>query len=384
MPSISERDLAWAWWTCIQEPEDAHAHALRLHLGLIESIEWVCADSPGPLPPPLSQQRKTFEDAWKRFKPRALRNDVNQELAAIHALGGRFISQEDPSFPKELNILQESTPLGLWVVGTLPHTRSVTIVGARATTNLGIRNAFDIASDLADRGDTILSGGAFGIDIAAHRGTLAANGQTIAILAGGVANPYPISHTRDFETIVESSGAIVSEVPPSFRPAKWRFLGRNRMLAAWGDATIVIEASSRSGALATARRAMTLGKPVGAVPGPITSQSSMGCHELIRNGATLIRNASDIHEMIDPLHTQLQGTLFGEPVCPDQGVNALSPHARRAWEALPIRNLSTLSNIAANAGMSEQETLRALAELELEGYVRSHSRGWARKGGARC
>ena len=110
----------------------------------------------------------------------------------------------------------------------------------------------------------------------------------------------------------------------------------------------------------------------------------MGCHELIRNGATLIRNASDIHEMIDPLHTQLQGTLFGEPVCPDQGVNALSAHARRAWEALPIRNLSTLSNIAANAGMSEQETLRALAELELDGYVRSNSRGWARKGGARC
>ena len=234
MPSINERDLAWAWWTCIQEPEDAHAHALRLHLGLIESVEWVRADSPGPLPPPLSQHRKTLEDAWNRFKPRALRNNVNQELAAIHALGGRFISQEDPSFPKELNILQESTPLGLWVRGTLPHTRSVTIVGARATTNLGTRNAFDIASDLADRGDTILSGGAFGIDIAAHRGTLAANGQTIAILAGGVANPYPVSHTRDFETIVESSGAIISEVPPSFRPAKWRFLGRNRMLAAWG------------------------------------------------------------------------------------------------------------------------------------------------------
>lgn len=124
MPSISERDLAWAWWTCIQEPEDAHAHALRLHLGLIESVEWVRADSPGPLPPPLSQHRKTLEDAWKRFKPRALRNNVNQELAAIHALGGRFISQEDPSFPKELNILQESTPLGLWVRGTLPHTLS--------------------------------------------------------------------------------------------------------------------------------------------------------------------------------------------------------------------------------------------------------------------
>ncbi len=189
MPSINERDLAWAWWTCIQEPEDAHAHALRLHLGLIESVEWVCADSPGPLPPPLSQHRKTLEDAWKRFKPRALRNNLNQELEVIHALGGRFISQEDPSFPKELTILQESTPLGLWVVGTLPHTRSVTIVGARATTNLGTRNAFDIASDLADRGDTILSGGAFGIDIAAHRGTLAANGQTIAILAGGSSKP---------------------------------------------------------------------------------------------------------------------------------------------------------------------------------------------------
>ena len=149
-------------------------------------------------------------------------------------------------------------------------------------------------------------------------------------MAGGLSKPYPLAHEEDFARIIAEGGALISECPSSWRPAKWRFLSRNRIIAALSPVTVVVEASIRSGALATARRAMELGREVGAMPGPLSSSSSEGCHELIRNSATLIRDAQDVLELLEPFTLGGQGTLFGAPVMRDRGVDALNPIPRRS------------------------------------------------------
>ena len=163
--------------------------------------------------------------------------------------------------------------MGLWYLGSLPAAPRMgdylSIVGARASTGAGNRCARNMAAYVASAGVTVVSGGAIGIDIEAHRGALSARGGTICVLAGGVSNPYPAAHGSDFRAVIEGGGALISEVPPTARPAKWRFLTRNRLIAAWSAATIVVEAGARSGALATARRTMEYGRELGAVPGAV-------------------------------------------------------------------------------------------------------------------
>jgi DNA processing protein len=164
----------------------------------------------------------------------------------------------------------------------------------------------EAASGLVDRGFAVVSGAAYGIDGMAHRAALASHGQTIAFLAGGVDRFYPSGHDALLSKIVES-GAVVSELPMGAAPTKWRrFLMRNRLVAAVSQATVVIEAGWRSGSLNTAGQARELGRPVGAVPGPVSSAASAGCHRLIRDyGATLVTCAE---EMAD-LHPEQQREL---------------------------------------------------------------------------
>jgi DNA processing protein len=211
----------------------------------------------------------------------------------------------------------------------------------------------------------IVSGAAYGIDGMAHRGALAAGGVTTAWLAGGVERAYPAGHRDLLERIVAAGGAVVSEVPCGSAPTKWRFLSRNRLIAAAADATVVVEAGWRSGSLNTASHAATLGRPLGAVPGPVTSAASAGCHRLLREfDGVCVTGSDDIREL---LGMDRPGVLFDEGRTDDH---------TRVCDALSTRVDRSAADIARRAGMATDEATAVLGLLELEGRVTRGARGW--------
>lgn len=230
---------------------------------------------------------------------RAKSADASGILGEITTCGGQFITPEHERWPIKLNDLP-SAPIGLVVKGSVDTLLlpSLAIVGTRNPTNYGVRVAGDFAAGFADREWAIVSGGAYGIDAAAHRGALIAEGVTIAVLAAGVDVNYPGGHARLFAEIAET-GALVSEVMPGVRAIPARFLTRNRLIAALSCATLVVEAAFRSGSLRTARDAAELMRPVMAIPGPITSPTSEGCHRLIgERAAEVVTSVADAVEFV--------------------------------------------------------------------------------------
>ena len=228
--------------------------------------------------------------------------NADESLAAIAQSGGVFISPEDLGWPMRVNQLT-IPPLGLIVKGDISilNNPSLAIVGTRNPTPYGVRLAGDFASGFVDRQWDIISGGAYGIDTAAHRGALVAEGRTIAVIASGIDVQYPAGNARLFDEICES-GAIVSEVMPGVTAMPHRFLIRNRLIAALSLSTLVVEAAFRSGSLRTARDAAELLRPVMAIPGPISSPSSEGCHRLIgERAAELVTSVADAMELISAL-----------------------------------------------------------------------------------
>ncbi|MFB9686124.1 DNA-processing protein DprA [Amycolatopsis plumensis] len=239
--------------------------------------------------------------------------DTNLQTAA--SLGGRFVIPEDDEWPAVafagLSTLAPNgdtyvgPPVGLWVQGEprldeLAAAPSIAIVGSRAATEYGEHHAAEFANGLAARGVPVFSGAAYGIDGAAHRGALAADGVTVAVLGCAVDVGYPAGHVGLLDRIVRSGGAVVSEYPPGTPPARHRFLDRNRLVAALTTATLVVEAGRRSGARHTARLAYTLSRPVLAVPGPVSSATSAGCHQLIQDGtARLVTSVDDVIGVIE-------------------------------------------------------------------------------------
>lgn len=217
-------------------------------------------------------------------------------LEQMKRLGINFITPEMYAWGSRFNDLMVD-PIGLYVRGdwALLSEAAVAFVGARASTPYGELIARDLVADVSAEGYVIASGGAYGIDGAAHRAALASGGKTVAFLAGGVDRPYPAGHASLLQQIVDAGGALVSEIPPGGTPTKWRFLQRNRLIAAHGLMTVVVEAGMRSGSLNTAAHAERLHRFVGAVPGPLTSAASAGCHRLIKeNRALLIEGSADI------------------------------------------------------------------------------------------
>ena len=210
-----------------------------------------------------------------------------------------FIFPKHNYWPAQLNDLGTRTPLGLWYIGDIQRLNpiAISVVGARTATNYGETIAANIAMKLALLNIDVVSGGAFGIDAAAHRGAMAGGGITIAVMAGGVDNHYPKSNSKMFESILET-GVIISEVPPGSVPLRHRFLIRNRLIAALSQATLVVEARTKSGAMSTAGEAASIGRDVMAIPGSIHSASSAGCHQLIRDGAILVSDVDEICELL--------------------------------------------------------------------------------------
>jgi DNA processing protein len=228
----------------------------------------------------------------------------------------------------------------------------------------------EASAGLVDRGYAIVSGAAYGIDSMAHRAALASHGQTIAFLAGGVDRFYPSGHDALLTRIV-AEGAVISELPCGQAPTKWRFLLRNRLIAAASRATVVLEAGWRSGSLNTAAHASTLGRPLGAVPGPVTSAASAGCHRLIRDfTAVLVTNPDEMAELapLDP-----SPALF-----PSTDLDERSSDRTRLFDAISVRSPRHVADIAARAGLSLDAVRALLGALELEGEVAERERGWVR------
>jgi DNA processing protein len=269
-------------------------------------------------------------------------------------------------------------PVGLWVRGPARLDevvdRSVAIVGSRASTAYGEHVAGEVAAGLGERGWTVVSGGAYGIDAAAHRGALAVEGTTVAVLACGVDRAYPAAHGPLFTRIADA-GLVLSEWPPGCAPLRHRFLVRNRLIAGLTRGTVVVEAAARSGAQATAKRARRLGKEVMVVPGPVTSAMSVGCHELLREpegGARLVASAAHVLEAVGGF-----GADLADPAQRASSVrDGLSDVALRVLDACPVRIGVAPERLASIAGCDVLDVLRVLPALELADLVQWTGTGW--------
>jgi DNA processing protein len=235
--------------------------------------------------------------------------------------------------------------------------------------------AADIADGLAARGFTVVSGAAYGIDGAAHRAALAARGPTVAVLACGADRAYPAAH-RHLIDQVAGGGAVVSEVPIGCAPYRSRFLARNRLIATLARATVVVEANLRSGSLTTARAALDHHLPVGAVPGPVTSTTSAGCHALLREtDAVLVTDAAEVAEL---------AARIGDDLLPDprSGASAGAPgddldeESYGVWSAVPVSGGASTERLASASGVEPRRLLGVLAGLEAEGLVRREAGLW--------
>jgi len=297
---------------------------------------------------------------------------------ALHALTVATAEQPDDRQRQAPRTTAPVPPLGLWALGPARLDelvdRSVALVGSRASTAYGEHVAGEIAFQLAERGWTVVSGGAYGIDAAAHRGALAAGGPTAAVLACGVDRPYPAGNGALLHRVAEA-GLVVSEWPPGAAPHQHRFLVRNRLIAALTRGTVVVEAAARSGAVSTANRARDLGRPVMAVPGPVTSAMSVGCHELLRQaerGAHLVTCAAHVLDVVGD---------FGADLAPPAERTTdprddLSDVARRVLDACPVRVGVSPERLAAVAGCDVLDVLKVLPALEVTELVEWTGTGW--------
>jgi DNA processing protein len=253
--------------------------------------------------------------------------DPAEVLRKTAELGGHVLLPSDQRWPEGLRDLGDIAPLVLYVLGEPDlrqlTRRAVSVVGSRAATSYGEHVAAQLVSDLVEREFTIVSGGAYGIDTASHRAALAADGKTIAVIATGLDNLYPPGNQTLLRKIAKSGGAIVSEQSLGAVPTRQCSLDRTRLIAALGQTTVVVEAATRSGALTTAREATALRRPVGAVPGPITSAASVGCHNLIRQGvATLVTDSTEVAAM-----TEKTALVAGWAACLRRGLTIPQPWA---------------------------------------------------------
>ena len=319
-----------------------------------------------------------------------------RHLARLAKVGGRLVVPGDEEWPWPLDALdaadylshphgeQHRAPLALWVRGTLPLSatadRAVAVVGSRAATPYGVRVASELAAGLAARDVVVVSGAAFGIDAAAHEGALAGEGQTVAVLAGGVDVAYPTAHAGLLEAVL-AAGAVVSEVPPGSAPFRQRFLLRNRLIAGLSRATVLVEAGLRSGALNTAAHARAVHRPVLAVPGPVTSLLSAGCHEEVRSrGALLVTRAADVVAvalpLTSPVAAQAQAELPLAVQAPAGPRDGLRTEVARLLDAVPSRRPATVDRVAAVARVPVRIAMVELTCLEEAGLVCRVDGGW--------
>ena len=311
-------------------------------------------------------------------------HDPERELADAERAGIRFVVPGDDEWPDALADLdraepvdrQGGAPLGLWLRGPLhlaeACAQSVAVVGSRSATTYGGDVAGRLAYDLARAEYTVVSGAAFGIDGAAHRGALAGKGPTVAVLACGADRAYPAGHAALIDHVA-ATGLLVSELPPGCAPTRLRFLTRNRLIAGLTGGTVVVEAALRSGALNTANWAARLGRVLMGVPGPVTSAPSQGVHEMLRTReAHLVTEAAHVVELLGTIGDDLAPVARGAETARDR----LPATQRRVLEATPVVRGAPADAVARTAGLSVSSTARALEALLARGAVERQGDTW--------
>jgi len=357
---------ARALWSTLTEPGDGVAGGLVQLLGPVPALE--AAFGSDTALGPLAHDLGDLEKARRRWRPRLA--DGGHALAVARQARVELVTPLDQWWPHRLDDLGRHAPHCLWVRGD-PRALSapagaIALVGARAASFYGEQIAGQLAAELAATGITIVSGGAYGIDSAAHHAALQAGGPTVALMAGGVERPYPAGH-RDLLDRIAGRGAVASEVPCGSTPTKWRFLQRNRNIAALADATVVVEAGWRSGTLNTAGHAASLGRPLGAVPGPVTSATSAGCHRLLREyDARCVTTSAEVRELL--------GFETGSP-CEDA---SRTDDRTRVLDALSTRAGRDDADIARRSGLAVDEVQAVLGLLSLDGTAVRSDTGWRR------
>jgi len=314
-------------------------------------------------------------DRWPHFAFAALERTGLARAERYHH-GERTPSESGELMP----------PLALWARGRLElasvGVRSAGIVGSRAATAYGEHVTAELGYGLATREVTVVSGGAYGIDAAAHRAALAAGGPTVLVSAGGLDRPYPPGNAALYERVAES-GLLLSESPPGCAPQRRRFLTRNRLIAALSTGTVVVEAAARSGAMNTAKHCVGLGRPLMAVPGPVTSPMSAGCHTLLGRDAApalLVTSSDDVLGVVGGVGEGPPPIRDCDPKLPagDRRValDQLDATARRVFEGLLVRRFARPDEIAARSGVSPLEVIRALPTLDLAGLLETGDAGY--------
>ncbi|WP_308014649.1 MULTISPECIES: DNA-processing protein DprA [unclassified Rhodococcus (in: high G+C Gram-positive bacteria)] len=371
--------VAWAYVsTVVQGPSRAVEHLIASR-GVVDAAATMRT---GDVP----------KAVWDRVSARAHLDTAAASLDLMEAMDGRLVVPSDEEWPAwrflgferpdgALPTRDGGAPLALWVVGPAPVAssteRAVAVVGTRAATSYGEHVTGEIAGDLAVDGWTVVSGGAYGIDGAAHRAALGVGGCTVAVLACGVDRAYPAGHERLLRRVSET-GAVVSEYPPGTPPARYRFLSRNRLVAALCDGVVVVEAGWRSGARNTASWARALGRPVMAVPGPVTSASSTGCHRMIREGeARLVTGARDVVAEAGAVGAGVEDdddrdALFG------RDLDRLPQTPARVLDAFPVSGARTVQQLSVDSGVPVSAVRSALVVLEIEGHAGRDETGWVR------
>jgi DNA processing protein len=390
---LTDEAYARAALTYLVEPADRRLGQLvRLH-GAALTLDVIKS---GRLPRAFTatdnddRPRQAPRAAMERWRARLAELPTPEQVAAAGGPGIRLVCPEDPEWPGQLADLGDEQPYALWLRGNadlrFSCLRAVAIVGSRAATAYGSYVAAEIAASVVARGLAVVSGGAFGVDAAAHRGALAADGVTVAVLACGVDTPYPAAHAELFDAIA-AQGVVVSEWPPGRHVSRLRFLVRNRVIAALAPGTLVVEASQRSGAVNTARHARDLHRRLMAVPGPVTSDLSAGCHQVIRDWqATLVTSAAEVIEHLSPLTAPDPGT----PTWPDPDAASARPcqappvlprdlldrDCATVLDAMPRRGGLGTVRVAQRAGVAPVTAAGCLGKLATAGFVERCTDGW--------
>jgi len=371
-------------WSILTEPGDQFSGFIRRTLGSSTALallvrgasrsEWFgtlaesgCRDEATEL---FGNLDETLSDSLSRWLPRLSKSSVTNCLDVAARIGVKLIDEQHEHWPLQLNDLQFSTPSVLWLRGkseTLLSTpRSWAVVGCRTPTSYGFDVTTSLVQGLAEHDFAIVSGGAFGIDAIAHRAALVVETPTVAVMAGGIDRLYPRSNEPLLQQII-SEGAVLSEVAISTAPTKWRFLQRNRVIAALSAGTVVVEAGIRSGAINTANHAILLGRPIGAVPGSVLSAKSQGTNKLIADSkADLVSGSKDLVDI-----------YFGGMPEAERSEGSLSPLETRALDAIGFGDVSR-EQICTAAGLTTGEANLALQQLLMKGAVFQRDGSFAR------
>lgn len=397
MTYLSEIRLARAALSRIIEPSDLIGMALIQAAGPEEAMAFIRSEAAtsstleAAMTPILADAGTStwagLREATERWRPRLKGLSPERDLMVIERLGGGLVIPEDPWWPAALADLQLTEPMALWMRGCpvrIPDQgKCIAIVGSRDSTNYGATVAGEMAASLVQQGFTVISGGAYGIDAHAHRGALGLTDYqqkesglppTLAVMAGGIDRFYP-SGNEDLLRQVLAEGAMIAEVPPGANPTRYRFLQRNRIIAALCQVTVVVEARWRSGALNTAHHAEGLSRNVGAVPGSVYSANSAGCHRLLREGAaTCVSDAGDVAELAGETGSFLLAEVRQEKLVHDD----LPVEDLLLLDALPVRSSTTVDKLSVVAGLATTSVMAGLGRLELAGLATRTSSGWQR------